>query len=851
MSRVIAALPLLAFSIVAQRPDSGEAAPAAQPASRSSSPAQSDANDDMVTTVSAVTVKMNQKPVGSVIGDIAPEQSFSAADIQSFGVASVTELLAELAPEVRSDRGRGGAPVVLLNGRRISGFNEVQNIPSEAILRVDILPEEVSLKYGYSADQKVVNIVLRRRFRAITGELQGGAATEGGTVTGKAEGDLLHLRGDDRLNLDLQYSAKSPLTEADRDVMEPPSTALNANAVDLAKARSLTPATQTATLNAVQSRSSLGGIALTLNGTLSATRSDSRQGLGQYGLAAPSTDPFYQPDIGGMVSLYEPGDRLVQSTQSWSGHLGGTLNKDVGPWRHSLTAGYDHSDGRTHSPGGLDASLAQGAATALDPTFNPYAPAPAALVVSRASALSAAVADSGNVQWLSTGPLAKLPAGDLFVSAKLGASTSGLASHSDRPAPSSVWISRSDLNSQVNLDAPITSVKAKRLSFLGDLTVNLNVAIDQWSDVGSLWTTGAGFNWSPVQGYSLLVSTTDDHLPPTPQQLASPVVITPGVRVFDFVSGQTADVAQISGGATNLVPDHRRVWKVGLSAKPIPSQNLTISANYIATLIRDPIVSSLPATQAVETALPTRYVRNATGQLVSVDARPFNIDQQWREELRWGFNWSIPLPGSAPPSSAPLQRADRSDDRRGSRDGSADGARRGSGGFGGFGGGAQQGRLQFAIYHTVVFRDGERLTAAGPKLDFLNGASPGGSGGQPQQEVEAQFGYMRNGLGARLSADWKSATRVSGDPLSSTGDLRFSALSTVNLRLWANLGARPEIVRAYPVLRGVRVTVSVTNLFDERQSVTSAMGAPPISYQGAYLDPTGRVAMLSVRKLFF
>ena len=61
--------------------------------------------------------------------------------------------------------------MVLLNGRRISSLNEVQNIPTEAILRVDILPEEVSLKYGYTADQRVVNIVLKRRFRAITGEV--------------------------------------------------------------------------------------------------------------------------------------------------------------------------------------------------------------------------------------------------------------------------------------------------------------------------------------------------------------------------------------------------------------------------------------------------------------------------------------------------------------------------------------------------------------------------------------------------------------------------------------------------------------------------------------------------------
>jgi len=32
----------------------------------------------------------------------------------------------------------------------------------------------VSLKYGYTADQRVVNIVLRRWFHATTAELRGG-----------------------------------------------------------------------------------------------------------------------------------------------------------------------------------------------------------------------------------------------------------------------------------------------------------------------------------------------------------------------------------------------------------------------------------------------------------------------------------------------------------------------------------------------------------------------------------------------------------------------------------------------------------------------------------------------------
>ncbi len=122
-----------------------------------------------------VVVGNYQSQRGAVQSSIPPEKQLSPADIRALGVNSVTELLAELAPLTRSDQGRGGeGAVTLLDGRRISGFAEIRDLPAEAIERVDILPEEVALKYGYSANQKVVNIVLRRRFRAMTGDLDMG-----------------------------------------------------------------------------------------------------------------------------------------------------------------------------------------------------------------------------------------------------------------------------------------------------------------------------------------------------------------------------------------------------------------------------------------------------------------------------------------------------------------------------------------------------------------------------------------------------------------------------------------------------------------------------------------------------
>src|SRR6185295_8866957 len=113
----------------------------------------------------AITVTGSRRALpGSVIVDIAPEVTLGPTDVRSYGVNSVSQLLSELAPQTGS--GRGGAPVVLLNGRRISSPREIADVPTEAIQRVEILPEEVALSYGYPADQKVVNIVLRRRFRS-------------------------------------------------------------------------------------------------------------------------------------------------------------------------------------------------------------------------------------------------------------------------------------------------------------------------------------------------------------------------------------------------------------------------------------------------------------------------------------------------------------------------------------------------------------------------------------------------------------------------------------------------------------------------------------------------------------
>ncbi len=132
-------------------------------------------------------VVIGQKARGSVLGDIPPEDTLDARDVRATGATSISELLDALAPQIGSTQGRGGErPVLLLNGQRISSFREMRDIPTEAIQRVEILPEEVALKYGYAANQKVVNIVLRQRFRSTVAQVGATAATDGGYAAADA-----------------------------------------------------------------------------------------------------------------------------------------------------------------------------------------------------------------------------------------------------------------------------------------------------------------------------------------------------------------------------------------------------------------------------------------------------------------------------------------------------------------------------------------------------------------------------------------------------------------------------------------------------------------------------------------
>lgn len=837
--RLLAGTALLLVPAVAgaQAPTANSnATPSAQ---QGTAPAAPDVLDDYGDDNSVVVTGTRS----NVIGDIPPEDTLDSRDVLATGATDINELLDALAPQLGSTQGRGGErPVMLLNGERISGFRELRDIPTEAIERVEILPEEVALKYGYSADQKVVNIVLRPRFRSTAALAEGKAATDGGYTAETGDVTRLMIQSNGRTSINLHAEGNGMLTEAQRNIaleQDP----LTSDVTDDRAARSLIGSKLDLRSSGTVNRK-VGTVGATLNGEVEHSEGRSLFGLSDETLAA-----------------------LARHNSEDTAHAGLALNWGS-KWRWSSTANADLVHDVTRSDRATD------------------------LLTDRAISTR----ESADADLTANGDLFSLPAGSADTTARVAVSTLHQKSSRDGPdGDSSHSLGRTAGTASVNLDIPI-SHRNSDFGTLGNLTLNANAQVQQLSDFGTLTKIGGGTNWSPVDRLNLIASWTREQGAPTVQQLGDPLLSTPGSRIFDFVTGQTVLATVTTGGNPDLRSDRRTVVKLGGDWQPVEKLDLRLHAQYVHQKIDDPIATFPAATAAIEAAFPERFVRDSNGQLVSVDLRPVNFHSSRNDTLRIGFDFTHSLksappsaaamaafrqrsgfggpggssggPGTTPPAggaqagaspsagaSAPPPPPESSGPPPGGSQqanagpppgpgGGPPGGFRGGGRF--FGGGRNGGRVTFSLNDTITFVDKVAIRP-GLNLDYLHGDAQGQSGGQPRHDVEARAAYFNNGLGAFLTADWRSGTEVN----TATGDsLHFSPYATFDLRMFANLGQKYELVAKHPWLRGTSVRLEVDNIFNARPNVRDAEGAVPFTYQPDLLEPLGRTVMISFRKLF-
>lgn len=624
---------------------------------------------------------------GAVPGDIPPEVQLNPSDIRAFGASNVAELLTQLSAQLGTGQGRGGeAPVILLSGRRAS-MSEVRDLPPEAIERIDILPEEVALKFGYTASQKVINFVLRRRFLALTTEVEGRTPSAGGNAGGKAEAKLDKIQRDDRLSLNVLYDQSSGITESERGVSRAgnllfdtrgnivvpgdPDTVLGvpaaaasgpqglaafanpANVTDVTPYRTLVNPQKKLTLGGVYRRPLSPKISAAATVQLEGTESHSLLGLSGVTLNLPTGNPFspFAQDV--QLLRYVDGQPpLTRSNSSRNAELGLTLNGDGTPWanswRWSFQSNYELSTTQSRTDNGVDPVAMQAALDAGDASFNPFAGLPASLIRSRPFDTATSRSSVGRIDMLTNGPLFALPAGNVNASVRVAGQTRDFSSDSFRRGiPTSADIARDSASVRGNIDLPIASRRNAVLDTIGDFSLSANFEVEQLSDFGRLTSTGYGFNWSPIPQVRALVNWTRDSNAPSPQQLGNPTVTTPNVRVFDYVRGESIDITTITGGNPNLRADTRNVFKAGLNLRPFTETNLTVIANYTNQRYRNTPGNLPGATAEVEAAFPDRFLRDAEGQLLSIDYRPVNFARYDHSELRWGFNLFLPIASPA------------------------------------------------------------------------------------------------------------------------------------------------------------------------------------------------------------
>lgn len=948
------------------------ASTAASAAPKAPAPPPPPVDDDE--TVSDIVVT-GRAPPGSVIGDIPPENILDPRAIASYGVGTVSELLDQIALQTGSAQDdQGNGPVILVNGRRVSGVNEVGDLPTEAILRIDILPEEVALKYGYSASQKVVNIILRRRFRSVVYNAGGGVASAGQGQNEAGDATITRIHDNDRINIAARVKANASLLEDERGIM-PNATATSfdlngnivaprggaidpglstlagqsvtvagvpagvanptladfaalanqANVTDDTAYRTLEPSSRDYSLNAVYAHTLSKTTTSSLNLRAERATSASLIGLPSGTLLLPAGNPYspFAEEVG--VARYFGTTPLHQNSQSTAIHAGATVNWDITKqWRLSVIGAYDHSEKDTETERGYDLAQLQDALAADDPTVSPYAPPSAALLGSILTSRGIARSNGGSASALLTGPLFPLPAGSVRTSLTVGGTTTSTNSvTTGAMAIPELDLSRNTGNVMASLDVPIASKHF--LHALGTLTANVNISRNAVSDFRTLDGYGYGLNWTPAKALTLIAAVSDTQRAPTLSQLNSPIITTANARVYDYVTGQTALVARTSGGNPGLIADDRRAFKLGATLKPFKKIDLTITANYVASRDRNAIGAFPGASAALEAAFPDRYTRDADGDLIAIDARPINFARQEEHQLRWGFTFTQilratkrptfrprmrPMQERAPPPPPPedgdmpppppsgdtdaspgagTPRADAgpgeivvtAHNGDGDSSGSGSGMRRrgfgegrggfgeggfggghggfggpggfggrgGPGGFGGGGGGRaldNGARLEISLYHSWIFMDKVLIRNGIPIVDLLNGGTLGG-GAQPRHRLEFNAGVSDNGVGFRLTGTWQNAAKVAGDTTSGSSTLDFSSLATLNARAFINLQQR---LKKQAWARGIRVSLSVNNLFNQRQKVSDQNGVTPLAYQPGYLDPLGRTVFFSVRKIF-
>ena len=836
-----------------------------------------------------------------------PVEELNEADIAAVGASSLTDLVAAVAPQANSGRGRGGGmPIILLNGQRVSGFRELRDLPPEAIRQVQIFPEEVALKYGFRPDQRVINFILKDNFASFATEIQHAQPEDGGFGSNEFEATLTRIGSKTRFNLDIELERSTALTESERDLIgsggsllarggnvsglgpngeiapalsvlarsrvtqagiplgitnpslsQFATTANRLNDSNIGDVRTLLPRTERLEVNGTWSKSLGPQTVLSLNANYALNGSESLLGLPGTSFVLPGNSPFspFGQDV--TISRYFDAPRpLERESETHVFQTSSTFNHALGSWRWTVTGNYARTANQTRTTRNADFTALR--AGVLAGTVSPFAPDFGANLLFLAPDLASSLNQNMDVRSTLAGTALKLPAGDVQMTFASGFTRQMLDSETWRSSvTNNVALRRNIMNHSVNAELPLTNRDFGLGSVIGEWAINGNIGYSDLSDFGQLLDYGAGLRWAPARNLTFQASITGDENAPGIGQLGNPTLVTPNVATYDFTRGESLFINVITGGNHALIGEKRRDLILNANWTPKFIKDFALQFSYFKNNSRNTAAALPLLTPEIEAAFASRVVRDVDGRLVSIDQRPVNFDRETSQRIRWGFNVSGSI-GAVPAARGPFGGPPGAGASRGP--GAAPSAPagaprasggRGFGGGGGFGaGGGQPSRWNIALYHTYRIQEEILIRPGVPILDLLNGSATSSNGGAAQHEVELSGGMFHKGFGLRLQGTYKSGTTAKGTGLPGSNDLKFSDIAAINVFLFVNLDQQARVVKAVPFLKGSRITLRVENILNDIVDVRDQNGNVPLGYQQGYIDPRGRVFELSVRKRF-
>lgn len=409
--------------------------------------------------------------------------------------------------------------------------------------------------------------------------------------------------------------------------------------------------------------------------------------------------------------------------------------------------------------------------------------------------------------------LFKLPAGPVVVSLSTQASRSRTTAET---AGTRQVFPAYDVNLSGTLSIPLwrapspgrSSVVARAL---GGMSASLGGTLRQ-TDAGQGRGVNAGLAWVPLGKFRLTGnwSTSTDSL--SDAQRFAPKYYGLPITVFDFATGQSAEVLPILGGTSDLRPPHFDRITLSALVGPFSPWNLAGSVALQQINAVDS-VGPLPAvTPELEQAFPDRFQRDANGRLTVIDQRPINFDSALTESLASNLNATF-LFGKAAANK-------------------------------------RRGTLRVSINHNLQLRNVTTIYVGLPEMNRL----VGDGGGVPRHQIDLQLDGRRGRWGVNTAARWRSGYRVRRDSgRDGSDDLLVSPLGTIDFKLSYALERvlRPTKDNVVPRRgEGVQLALEISNLFDTRPGGRLGDGRPAPGYGRDDQDPIGRAIRLTVRSRF-